>query len=135
VYIGSEVLCFGRRASGERFTRGHVGQRARIRIDGRPVWWEQGCITPGSLASPLGLRGHSVCATLVAVGKPVPAGLQDAVRAVDPVLAVSQVKQVFVARFLGDDGERARAAITGAWTVLRPHLLDRPARVPRLWTT
>jgi urease accessory protein len=135
VYIGTEVLCFGRQASGERFTRGHVGQRTRIRIDGRPVWWEQGGATPALLASPLGMHGHSVCATLVAVGKPVPAGLQDAVRAVDPGLAVSQVKHVFVARFLGDDGERARAAMTGAWAVLRPHLLDLPAAPPRIWNT
>lgn len=135
VYIGGEVLCFGRRASGERFTHGRVGQRTRIRIDGRPVWWEQGAATPALLDSPLGMGGHSVCATLVAVGRPASAALQDQVRDLDPGLAVSQVKQVFVARFLGDDGERARAAITGAWRALRPHLLDRPACLPRIWNT
>jgi urease accessory protein len=135
VYIGTEVLCFGRRASGERFTRGRIGQRTRIRIAGRPVWWEQGSATPATLASPLGLHGHAVCATLIAVGKPVPASLQQVLRDLDPGLAVSQVKQVFVARWLGDDGERARAALTGAWQALRPHLLDRPAVVPRIWNT
>jgi urease accessory protein len=135
VYIGSEVLCFGRRASGECFLRGQVRQRTRIRIDGRPVWWEQGGITPAALHSPLGLRGHSVCATLVAVGKPVPAALQGALRALDAGLAVSQVKQVFVARFLGDDSERARAVLTSAWQALRPHLLDRAATKPRIWNT
>jgi urease accessory protein len=135
VYIGSEVLCFGRRASGERFLRGQVRQRTRIRIDGRPVWWEQGGITPASLESPLGLRGHSVCATLVAVGAPVPRDLQDALRALDAGLAVSQVKQVFVARFLGDDSERARVLLSAVWRALRPHLLDRPATTPRIWNT
>ncbi|WP_075795959.1 urease accessory protein UreD [Massilia putida] len=135
VYIGSEVLCFGRRASGERFRRGQVRQRTRIRIDGRPVWWEQGGIVPASLDSPLGLRGRSVCATLVAVGKPVPASLQNALRALDPGLAVSQVKQVFVARVLGDDSERARALLSAVWQALRPHLLDRPAAPPRIWNT
>jgi urease accessory protein len=112
-----------------------VRQRTRIRIDGRPVWWEQGTITPGSLASPLGLRGHSVCATLVAVGKPVPAALQNALRALDAGLAVSQVKHVFVARLVGDDSERARALLTAVWQALRPHLLDRPAVPPRIWNT
>jgi urease accessory protein len=135
VYIGSELLCFGRRASGERFTRGRVRQRTCIRIDGRPVWWEQGGATPATLASPLGMHGHSVCATLVAVGKPVPASLQDLLRGLDPGLAVSQVKQVFVARWLGDDGERARAALTKVWQALRPHLLDLPACLPRIWNT
>jgi urease accessory protein len=135
VYIGTEVLCFGRRASGERFTRGQVRQRTCIRIDGRPVWWEQGAITPASLASPLGLRGHSVWASLVAVGKPVPAALQNALRALDAGLAVSQVKHAFVARFVGDDSERARALLSAVWQALRPHLLDRTAVPPRIWNT
>ena len=76
-----------------------------------------------------------MCATLVAAGKPVPAALQDALRALDPGLAVSQVKHVFVARFVGDDGEHARAALTAVWQALRPHLLDRPAVPPRIWNT
>ena len=50
VYIGSEVLCFGRRASGELLTQGRVGPRTRIRVGGRPVWWEQGSATPALLA-------------------------------------------------------------------------------------
>jgi urease accessory protein len=135
VYIGTEVLCFGRRASGERFMRGRVAQRTRIRVAGKPVWWEQGGVTSALLASPLGMQGHTVCATLVAVGKPVPASLQQTLRGLDPGLAVSQVRHVFVARWLGDDSERARAALTGAWQALRPHLLDRPAVVPRIWNT
>jgi len=135
VYIGAEVLCFGRRASGERFTHGRIRQRTRVRIDGRPVWWEQGDATPAALASPLGLGGHSVCATLVAIGRPANASLLAALRAVDPQLAVSQVKQVCVARWLGDDGERARAVLTAAWQLLRPHLLGRPACPPRIWNT
>jgi urease accessory protein len=134
-YIGSEILCFGRRAAGERFARGRVRQRARIRVDGRLVWWEQGVLDAARLASPLGLGGRSVCATLLAVGKPVPPALQAQLRALDPALALSQVKQVFVVRHLGDDSERARAVITGAWQLLRPHMLDRPACIPRIWHT
>ncbi len=135
VYLGSEVLCFGRQASGERFVRGRVRQRTRIRQDGRLLWWEQGAITPAAIASPLGLAGASVCATFLAVGKPVPPTLQAAVRARDPLLALSQVKSVFVARHVGDDGEAARAAMLRVWQALRPHYLDRPACVPRIWHT
>lgn len=134
-YIGSEILCFGRRASGERFTRGRVTQRTRIRLGGRLVWWEQGGVTGETLASPLAMNGRSVCATLLAVGKPVPPALQADLRAIDPGLALSQVKSVFVARHLGDDSERARAVLTAAWRLLRPHLLGRPACVPRIWNT
>ncbi|MBD8655289.1 urease accessory protein UreD [Oxalobacteraceae sp. CFBP 13730] len=134
-YIGSEVLCFGRVAAGEAFARGRIRQRTRIRQDGRLLWWEQGILTPDRIASPLGMRGHAVCATFLAVGRPVPPALQARVRALDPQLASSQVKSVFVARYLGDDGEAARAVMAQVWALLRPHLLDRPACAPRIWLT
>lgn len=135
VYLGSEILCFGRRAAGETFASGRITQRTRIRQGGRMLWWEQGTLTPQGLASPLGLNGRSVCATFLAVGKAVPAALQASLRAADPQLGVSQVKSVFVARHLGDDAEAARAAMLRVWQALRPHLLGRPACVPRIWNT
>jgi urease accessory protein len=135
VYIGSEILCFGRRAMGERFVRGQIRQRTRIHQAGRLVWHEQGRMDAAGLASPLGLGGNSVCATLLAVGKPLPAPLQARLRAELPGLALSQVKSVFVARHLGVDAESARAAMLGVWRVVRPHLLGMDARVPRIWHT
>jgi urease accessory protein len=135
-YIGAEILCFGRRASGETFRSGQVRQRTRIRLAGKLVWWEQGIVRGGeSMQSPLGMNGHSVCATLVAVGPPVAPALIAQMRAADPSLGISQVKQVFVARHLGDDSELARASLLRVWQVLRPHLLGRPACVPRIWNT
>jgi urease accessory protein len=133
-YIGAEILCFGRRASGETFRSGQVRQRTRIRLGGKCIWWEQGIVRGGD-ASPLGMNGHSVCATLIAVGPPVPPALIAQMRAFDPSLGVSQVKQVFVARHLGDDSELARASLLRVWQALRPHLLGRPACVPRIWNT
>jgi urease accessory protein len=136
-YIGSEILCFGRRAAGERFTRGMLRQRTRIRRGGRLVWWEQGLLAGGAaaMASPLGLGGSSVCATLLGVGRPLPAALIAQLRAGDPLLSVSQVKSVFVARYLCDDSQAAREAMTRVWQVLRPHLLARAAATPRIWNT
>lgn len=134
-YLGSEILCFGRRAAGETFTSGSVQQRTRIRQGGRVLWWEQGPITAQGLASPLGLDRHSVCATFLAVGRALPAVLQQRLRAADPLIHVSQVKSVFVARHIGDDSEAARAAMLRVWQALRPHLLGRPACIPRIWHT
>jgi urease accessory protein len=135
-YLGMEILCFGRRASGERFARGRVAQRTRIRSGGRTIWWEQGRIEAGdTMYSPLGLAGHAVCATLIAVGKPVPPAVQAELRAQDPGLALSQVKQVFVARRFDMEAESARAGLLRVWQRLRPHLLDMPALTPRIWST
>jgi urease accessory protein len=135
VYIGSDIQCFGRRAMGEGFGRGEVRQRTRIRQAGRLVWHEQGRLDAAALASPLGLRGASVCATLLAVGRPLPASLQAGLRAGVPGLALSQVKSVFVARHLGTDAEAARRAMLCVWQAVRPHLLGVEARVPRIWNT
>jgi urease accessory protein len=120
---------------GERFVRGEVGQCTRIRQAGRLVWHEQGRLDPAVLASPLGLHGQSVCATLLAVGKPLPASVLARLRADVPGVAMSQVKSVFVARHLGADTEAARAAMLRVWQAVRPHLLAREARVPRIWHT
>jgi urease accessory protein len=136
-YIGGEILCFGRRAAGERFMNGSLHQRTTIRRGDRLVWWEQGALAGGGRAmrSALGLSGCSVCATLVGVGRPAPAALLAALRAGDAALAVSQVKSVFVARYLCDDSEAARHAMTRVWQALRPHLLGRAAAIPRIWAT
>jgi urease accessory protein len=134
-YLGSEILCFGRRAMGERFLRGRIAQRTRIRQGGRLVWHEQGRLDAAGLASPLGLGGASVCATLLAVGKPLPPSAAAQLRAEVCGLALSQVKSVFVARYLGDDNEAARAAMLRVWQAVRPHLLGLDASVPRIWNT
>jgi urease accessory protein len=136
-YIGSEILCFGRRASGEAFRRGVIRQRTRIRCAGKLIWWEQGAIAGAGPAmhSRFGLAGASVCATLIGVGAPVPPALMAAMRAIDPALGLSQVKSVFVARYLGDDSEAARQAIFKVWQALRPHLLGCEAPLPRIWNT
>lgn len=136
-YIGLEILCFGRRAAGEVFTRGAVHQRTQIRSGDKLVWWEQGAIAAGSAAMDgrFGLHGASVCATLIGVGAPLPAPLLAQIRALDPGLAASQVKSVFVARLLGDDSETVRRIMLAAWQLLRPHLLGCAAPIPRIWNT
>lgn len=136
-YIGCDILCLGRRASGETFDSGTIAQHTHIRRGGKLLWWEQGALHGGSAAmhSPLGLNGASVCATLVGVGKPASGALIDAMRALDPALGITQVKSVLVARYLGHDSERARCAMFGVWQMLRPNLLGCASPLPRIWHT
>lgn len=136
-YIGCEIQCFGRSASGERFAEGAISQRTRIRRGGKLLWWEQGALHGGStqMASPFGLHGATVCATLIGVGTPVPALLLASLRASLPAVAFTQIKSVLVARFLGSDSETARRAMLGVWQALRSHLLGCSAAIPRIWNT
>jgi len=143
-YIGCEILCMGRRGSGEVFNTGRVAQRSSIRRDGRLIWWEQGAMLGGRLGSPLALDGKTVCATLIAAGKALPAAaiadLLTAIRADiaadgDHVFGVTHTKGVLVARHLGDDSETARRLMLTVWRRVRPHLLNREAVTPRIWQT
>jgi urease accessory protein len=142
-YVGCEVLCLGRSAAGERFTRGTIALATRIERAGAPLWIERGRVDGGGalLASPVGWVGASVCATLVATllpGDEVAALLEQtrAIAAVDGgETAITALPALFVARYLGHHSEAARQWLTAIWQTLRPALIGRPALVPRIWNT
>jgi urease accessory protein len=143
-YIGCEILCFGRTASGEQFTNGRLRQRLSIVRDKKLIWHEQGCLIGGSKAmhSPLGLAGYSVCANLIAVGATTSAELINSVREAMHTCAddsgkwgVTQMKSVISARYLGNSSEVARAVMLAAWKIVRPAVCGHPASVLRIWNT
>ncbi len=143
-YLGCDILCFGRTASGERFTHGRIGQHLRILRDGRPLWLEQGTLNGGSgqMHSPLGLSGHSVCASVVAVGLSPSPSLMNALRDACTQAAdgrgqfgATQMKSATIVRWLGDSSEVARTVMLAAWAALRPELLARDAAPLRIWNT
>lgn len=142
-YIGGEILCFGRTASGESFTSGRIAQRTGVRRDGKLLWFEQGALDAGtsSMNSPLALAGYTVCATLIAVGKTCSGGFLSQLREETAALAwdgrsgATQMKQILVLRYLGDSSQVARQWLMHAWQRIRPELLAREAIVPRIWNT
>jgi len=141
-YIGLETICFGRRASGERFTRGHLHLATDIRSDGRPLWCERGIIAGDSplLESPIGLAGHSVCSTVLAAGIDLPAETLASCRAAtadEPgaQTGLSAMPQLFVGRYLGHSAEAAREWFVTLWQHVRPIVVGREAGVPRIWNT
>ena len=150
-YIGCEILCFGRTASGESFNTGKVSQQTSIRQNGKLIWWEQGQLLGASSAgshmnSALGLRGKTVSATLSAAGwqGTLPAALLQAMREEvgaicaedeDSAFGISAVKSVLLARYLGNSSQSARRAMLCVWRHLRPELMGCEAVVPRIWNT
>ncbi len=141
-YLGWDVWCMGRKASGENFDRGELRVATEIFLDERPLWLEQGQINGGGalLHAAAGLAGRSVCGTLLAAGATISPELLAACRAVLPAEAnalhgITVLQQLLVARYLGDSSEAARAWFVGLWGVLRVGLLGREVRVPRFWST
>ncbi len=140
LYVGLDLLCLGRTASGETLRQGRLGMTARIEREGRLLWSEQGAIEGGSrlLHSLAGLRGMPVSGTLLVAGRAISNELLDACRAVQPAVgegAVTRLPDLLVARYLGPGTEAARAWFVDLWACLRPALTGREAQVPRIWHT
>ncbi len=141
-FIGWEVLCLGRRASGERFSHGELRLATRIEIAGAPIWIERGRIAGGSALqdAPIGLAGRSLAATLLAAGADIAPALLAECRSVEATEAgaltgLTALPQLLVARYLGDSSEAARAWLVALWKILRPALTGREAQPPRIWNT
>ena len=143
LYLGWEVLCFGRAASGETFHTGRYRQRMSIARGGRLLWNERGTLEAEGrlMSSPIGLAGRSVAATFLAAGREIPQALLDAARAAvsghegAKRIALTRLPHVLAARYLGDSSEEAKQLFVRVWSVLRPALTASAAVVPRLWAT
>ena len=141
-FIGMDVLCLGRRASGEQFTAGSVHLDTRIRRAGRPVWLERGRLEGGRglLNAAAGLAGFSVSGSFLAAAPGIEPGLLAACRDIPVAEAgarhgLTALPDILVARYLGHSSEAARQWLTAVWQTLRPALIGREAHTPRIWNT
>jgi len=140
-FIGMDMLCFGRTASGERFSRGNFATHTHIHQGGQTLWLERGKVAGNSplLDSPIGLNGQPVTATLLAVGAPVNEALCEACRAIAPNVGAGAVTllpgSVLVARWLGPACEPGWEWFLRLWLIIRLTLTGRQAVIPRIWNT
>lgn len=141
-FLGWEVTCLGRRASGERFDAGVLNLATRIEREGRPLWMERGELEGGGrlLESPAGLAGFCVSASFYAVHARIDDACLAACRAVRPSeegarSGVTRFPELLVARYLGNSTEAARDWCIALWRHLRPALLGREGVLPRIWST
>lgn len=141
VFLGWEISCLGRPASGDDFTSGRLDQRFTLARGDRPVLADR-LLTEGGGAlqrSCFGWGGRTVYGCFVAVGAPpgLTAALREAIRAPDAadLFAVTNVAEACVCRFLGASAARARAVLGRAWEIARELALGKAACPPRIWVT
>ncbi|MHB8474433.1 MAG: urease accessory protein UreD [Gammaproteobacteria bacterium] len=140
-FIGWELLCLGRPASGERYSQGSLRSAFEIHRAGTPVWIERARYAgdDGALTASWGLRGHVVTGTLVCIANaPVDLAIIRAALMAhvgDGLASATQLDGALVCRYLGDDIEAARRGFVAVWQTLRPLLLGRLASLPRIWAT
>lgn len=148
-YIGWDILCLGRAASGERFAQGkfelfyrvdRATQEVPLGGSNQPIWIERGGFSGNHamLSSPAGWAGASVSGTLLAAFPHTPE-LLAACRAMAPAdgasHALTALPGLLIARYLGDSSEAARLWFAALWAVIRPLCCGRPAITPRIWNT
>lgn len=140
-YLGWEIICFGRPASGTGFGDGRWLQRLNVTIGGHVALIEHLVLEPDNslLNTAWGLQGSRVVATLVCASpKPVD---QEALYAeglgvpVAGLGGVTCMDSLLVARYLGSDVSEARAWFEALWAWLRPCVFGRQACPPRIWRT
>ncbi len=143
-FIGWDMLCLGRAAAGERFTRGRFNLFYRVDRNNVPLWIERGGFSGNDamLSSPAGWAGATVCGTLLCSFPELPqqaASLLEALRALAPNdganHGITALPGLLVARYLGNNSEAGRLWFTALWEVLRPACCGRPALIPRIWNT
>lgn len=139
--IGWDIVCLGRRASGERFRSGSFAQRLRLqRTDGTPIWQEamnlQG--SDAALQSAIGVHGATVFGVLWLVGGNSAPALVEALRSLairEGAGGVTALPHVTLVRAVANSAESVREYFEAAWAIARPHVLQRAAVVPRIWRT
>lgn len=137
-FIGWEIVCYGRPASGLAFAKGRAHQDFELWLNDLP-WVLDHLRLDGATAnmqSRYGLAGHTVLGTMFAF--PADDSLLDLARtvAVEGVLcACSKVDGVLVCRAVGMQADAVRKTFTAIWQSIRPQVTGKAAVLPRIWAT
>ena len=140
VYAGWEIVCLGRRASGEEFRSGRFRQGLDIYRADERLWGEWAALEGGDrlLTSVVGLRGCHVFGGMVVAAGTVPEPIVASCRALSPregACGVTAPPGIFSARYLGGSAEHAKDYFEGLRSILRPWYAGRAAEPPRIWST
>jgi urease accessory protein len=142
-FMGWDIGCFGRPASGLPFATGYARQELELHRGEELLLMERTRVEGGSLVldDEFGYARWPCYGTLYCVPRSAAqAALEvDAVRAalapLDRRAAVTAVDGVLVVRVLAAGIEAVRQPLLAAWSHLRPRVLGRRPVLPRIWAT
>ena len=141
-FIGWEVVCLGRPANLETFTRGVWKQHFEVWRDRVPLFIERSDVRGGAavLTQPWGWSSYSISGVLVCAAdlpRELLHRLRESCAALqrEGVFSATQLRGALVCRYLGQHAQHARVCFQRAWEILRPEYLDKAAIMPRIWNT
>ncbi|HEY5603420.1 MAG TPA: urease accessory protein UreD [Gammaproteobacteria bacterium] len=139
-FIGWEITCLGRRASGESFNAGRFAQKMEIHIENKPVLIERALFEGDSelLSSPWGLANYPTVGTMIVTpaNRHLVNKIREYVQAESQELfSVTLMDNLLVCRYLGQQAETAKRMFIKVWSIARPQLQNIEACAPRIWNT
>ena len=140
-FVGWEITCLGRPASGDAFLTGRLDQRFELFLAERPLVLDRMLLEAegAARAGAWGWAGRSVHGVLLATtaSNGLTAELRERVQPQrkPDLFGVTTLGEVTVCRYLGAQASDARACLGQAWDIVRRHQLGKPASAPRIWTT
>jgi len=139
-FIGWEVTCLGRQASGEQFNSGQFVQKLEVYFDNKPVLIERALFKGNGelLSADWGLANHSVVGTMIVA--PANQQIIKTIREqVQPgsheLFSVTLMDNVLVCRYLGPQAETAKHLFIKVWKIVRPFVQNVESCIPRIWNT
>jgi len=137
-FIGWEVACYGRPASGDVFRSGHVSQNMELWRDDRPLIWDHVHVDGASqtMSARWGLAEFTALGTLLAY--PASDALVQTVRSIQleaGLMSCTLADGVLVCRAMHRHAGAVKQALIAAWEILRPSIMNVAAVHPRIWAT
>lgn len=145
-YIGWEINCLGRPANGETFNCGSLRTTTHVRIDGELRLAERLHIGDElALGAATGMRGLALQGCMIAAPcTEVQLALLEQIlqtqfetqgREYPYPIGLTLVDEIVVIRALGEQTEPLQQLFMRLWAALREQWLDKPACIPRIWST
>lgn len=144
-YMAWEITCFGLPASDQLFDHGSFQQDYQVWRDDKPIFIDRLTLDDHNrrrfLLSSAAMDAHPVYGFFIACGLSKNDALLERIRGLieraclDRFVAVTQLGESLITRYLGGSAEQARKAFTLVWQEVRPLLLQREACAPRIWLT
>ena len=137
-FIGWEIVCYGRPASGLGFSGGRAHQDFELWLNDVPLTLDHLRLDGGSdtMTARYGLAGQPVLGTMFAF--PADDALLELARTVTVAgvqSACTKVDGVLACRALGAQADAVRRQLASIWALIRPHVVGRAAVPPRIWAT
>lgn len=141
-FIGWEMTCLGRPASGDNFNSGQSFQKFEIWQNNKPRLIERVQFDSAGLfrTEQWALANYSIAATMVAL--PADKNLLSKVRDYietsnleDVRMAATLIEDMLIVRGLGKDAETLRESLFSTWALIRPDITGKKPCRPRIWNT